>query len=182
MSRIGQQPIEIPTGVKVEIKDQNLVSVQGPKGTLEYNFDINSVNFELKEKELLVIKNAKNPNASAMWGTARAIISNMITGVIEGFKKELELQGVGYKMALQGNKIKFNLGFSHDIEKEIPQGLQANIEKNILTIEGANKQAVGQFAAEIRELRKVEPYKGKGFRYVDEQVIRKEGKKAVASE
>ncbi len=182
MSRIGQQPIKLPQGIKLELKEDNLVSVQGPKGVLEYKFPRHGAKFELKEKELVVKKEEKNPNAAAMWGTARAIINNMVKGVTEGFEKKLELNGVGFKMSLQGNKLVLNLGFSHEVVRELPEGIEAEIEKNILAISGIDKQRVGQFAAEIRGLKKAEPYKGKGFRYIDEQIIRKEGKKAVAAE
>lgn len=180
MSRIGKKPIAIPSGVTITIDDRDL-TVKGSKGELKMTVSY-EVELEIGEKEVEVKKVGKTSLAQPMWGTTRALIQNMIQGVSEGFKKQLELQGVGYKMAVQGKKLNMNLGFSHPVEVEIPEGLAASIEKDILTIEGINKQQVGQFAAEIRAYRPVEPYKGKGFRYVGEQVIRKEGKKAVGSE
>lgn len=180
MSRIGKQPIEIPSDVSVSIDERN-VEVKGPKGTLKFSASY-EVEIAIEENQLMVKKVGKTKNASALWGTTRAIIQNMIEGVTNGFKKELELHGVGYKMAVQDKKLVLNLGFSHPIEKEIPESLTVNIEKNVLTVEGIDKQQVGQFAAVVRSYRKVEPYKGKGFRYVGEQFIKKEGKRAVATE
>ena len=180
MSRIGKKPIVIPDGVTATIKDRE-IEVKGPKGTLSYDFGY-EVEVSVSDKEIVVEKKTNTRLAQDLWGTIRALIQNMIVGVTEGFKKELELHGVGYKMALQGKKLVLNLGFSHPIEVEVPEGLTVNIEKNNLTVEGTDKQSVGQFAAEIRAFRKVEPYKGKGFRYVDEQFIKKEGKRAVGTE
>ena len=184
MSRIGKQSINVPTEVSIEIKD-NVITVKGPKGELSYDYG-HSVSVALKEdgdiKEITV-KNTNNSKLSrSLWGTTRALIQNMIIGVTEEFKKVLELHGVGYKMSVQGQKLILNLGFSHPIELEIPKGLSAEIDKEKLSISGIDKQKVGQFAAEIRALRKVEPYKGKGFRYEGEQFIKKEGKKAAGSE
>jgi len=180
MSRIGKEPIGLPIGVEVNIVDRKIM-VKGTKGTLEFDF---GYEIEVKKDgdQIIVEKIGKTQNVPALWGTTRAIINNLIIGVTEGFKKQLELQGVGYKMNVQGKKIVFNLGFSHPIEKEIPEGLLIEIDKDILSISGCDKQKVGQFAAEIRMLKKVEPYKGKGFRYVGEQIIKKEGKKTVAGE
>lgn len=181
MSRIGKLPIQIPEGVTIDINDNREIKVKGPKGELSFNFGY-EVDIKQEEKELIVEKKGKTKQAAALWGTTRAMVSNIINGVAEGFKKELELNGVGYKMAVQGRKVVLNLGYSHPIEKEIPEGLEVKIDKNILSVEGIDKQKVGQFAAEIRAERKVEPYKGKGFRYVGEQVIKKEGKRAVGTE
>ena len=180
MSRVGKQPITIPGGVSANVVDTT-IEIKGPKGNLSYDFGYD-VSVEVKENEVLVTKKARTQLAQALWGTCRSIISNMIEGVTEGFKKELELHGVGYKMVVQGKKLVLNLGFSHPIEAKIPDGLTAEIDKNVLTIEGIDKQKVGQFAAEVRAYRKVEPYKGKGFRYVGEQFIKKEGKRAVGTE
>ena len=127
-------------------------------------------------------KVGKTRLAQNLWGTVRAIVANMIEGVSQGFQKQLELNGVGYKMNLAGKKLLMSLGFSHPVEKEIPAGLEVSIEKNVLTIKGTDKQQVGQWAAEVRALKKVEPYKGKGFRYVGEEVVKKEGKKAGSAE
>lgn len=181
MSRIGKNPITIPSATEVKINGRNVV-VKGPKGQLEFEFDGRQVGVEVVDGKIIVSKNGKTKESPALWGTTRAIIQNMIVGVTEGYEKQLELHGVGFKMAVQGKKIVLNLGFSHPIEKEIPEGLEAKIEKNILSISGTDKQKVGQFTAEIRSLKKVEPYKGKGFRYVGEQFIKKEGKRAVGAE
>ena len=180
MSRIGKQPIEIPSGVEISVTE-NTVKVKGPKGEMEFNFGY-EVEVTIKDNQVTVSKKDKGKVAEALWGTTRALIQNMIQGVTQGFEKVLELHGVGYKMAVQGKKIVLNLGFSHPIEMEIPEGLSAEVDDNKLKISGIDKQAVGQFAAEIRSLRKVEPYKGKGFRYEGEQFIKKEGKKAVGTE
>jgi large subunit ribosomal protein L6 len=180
MSRIGKQPINIPGGVTAEIQDRS-IKIKGPKGELSFDFGY-EVEVRAEGREIRVEKKGKTQQAAAMWGTTRSIIQNLIKGVTEGFEKKLELHGVGYKMALQGKKLVLNLGFSHPIEREIPAGLEAAIEKNTLIIKGCDKQQVGQFAAEIRALKKVEPYKGKGFRYEGEQFIKKEGKRAVGGE
>jgi large subunit ribosomal protein L6 len=181
MSRIGKLPVKIPEGVTIEINDDREIKAKGPKGELMFNF---GYDIELKQEgdEIIVEKIGKTKQAAAFWGTTRAMVSNITQGVSVGFKKELELNGVGYRMAVQGKKVVLNLGYSHPVEKDIPEGLEIKIDKNILTVEGIDRQKVGQFAAEIREQRKVEPYKGKGFRYVDEHVIRKEGKRAVGTE
>lgn len=179
MSKIGKKPIEIPEGVEVKLEKENL-EVKGPKGSLAIQLS-KEVNLEIGEKEIQISKNEKVKNSQAFWGLYRSLISNMIEGVKNGFEKKLELQGVGYRMAVQGNKINMALGFSHPVEVEVPEGLKAEIvENNILSITGIDKQKVGQFAAEVRSLKKAEPYKGKGIRYQGEQVRRKAGKKAAA--
>ena len=181
MSRIGKMPIEIKNGVAVEINDSREIKVKGPKGELHFNFGY-EVDLKQEDGKIICEKKGKTKLASALWGTTRAIVENMIKGVSDGFEKGLELNGVGYRMAVQGKKVVLNLGYSHPIEKEIPEGLEIEIEKNVMKIKGIDKQKVGQFAAEIRQQRKVEPYKGKGFRYVGEQVIKKEGKRAAGGE
>jgi len=180
MSRIGKQPISIPAGVTVSIED-NVVKVKGPKGELEFDFGYN-VELDIDDKEINVKPKGNSKAVRSLWGTTRSLIQNMIKGVTDGFEKVLELHGVGYKMAVQGKKVVLNLGFSHPIEKEIPEGLTVSVEGEKMTVSGIDKQLVGQFAAEVRALRKVEPYKGKGFRYEGEQFIKKEGKKAVGTE
>ncbi|HFC76625.1 MAG TPA: 50S ribosomal protein L6 [Candidatus Moranbacteria bacterium] len=180
MSRIGKKPIEIPEGIKIEIKD-NKMSVSGPKGKLEMTI-VYEIKVEIKDNLVYTSRKQKTKRAAAMWGTTSRLISNMIKGVSEGFEKTLELNGVGFRMALKGKQIDMALGFSHPVEVDIPEGLEVKIDKNNLIVSGIDKQAVGQFAAEIRALKPVEPYKGKGFKYSDEIVRRKEGKKAVASE
>jgi large subunit ribosomal protein L6 len=178
MSRIGKKPIVIPQGVEVSI-DANLVKVKGPKGTLQFahHYEVKAV---ATDGALTVEKVGNSKKAQAIWGTTAKVFRNMVEGVTAGFQKQLELNGVGYRMAVQGKKITMALGFSHSVEVIVPEGLEAKIEGNVLTIAGIDKQKVGQFAAEIRALKPVEPYKGKGFRYVGEVVRKKEGKKASA--
>lgn len=180
MSRIGKKPIEIPANVEINL-DGSEIKVKGPKGELVFSLPF-EVEVKIGEKELVVEKKNNSKQARSLWGTVRALIQNMIDGVTKGYEKVLELHGVGYKMNLQGKKIVMHLGFSHPVEKEIPDDLQVEIEGEKLKVSGIDKQRVGQFAAEIRALKKVEPYKGKGFRYQGEQFVKKEGKKAVGSE
>jgi len=175
MSRIGKKPVVIPSGVKAEKKDLTL-TVTGPKGTL--NLILNpKVEITVNENEILVdVKNKNNKSEKALWGLFRALIQNLVDGVTKGFEKKLEVIGVGFKVAIQGTKIIMSLGFSHPVEVEIPKGINVTVDKNTINISGPDKQQVGQFAAEIRELKKPEPYKGKGIKYSDEVVIRKAGK------
>jgi large subunit ribosomal protein L6 len=180
MSRIGKQPIEIPSGTAVTIAGGK-VNVKGPKGSLDFMYHPD-VEVSASEKEIKVSVKRNSKEASALWGLTRMLVANMVEGVTKGFEKQLELQGVGFRMAVQGKKLNMALGFSHPVEEEIPEGIEAKVEKNILTISGIDKQKVGQFAAYIRSLKKVEPYKGKGFRYVGEIVRRKAGKKAVGAD
>ena len=176
MSRIGKKPVEIKSGVKVELKD-GIVSVVGPKGSLNFEFS-SEMEIKISEKEVAVIKKGTSKNAGALWGTTARIIENMIKGVTEGYQKQLELNGVGYRMAIQGKKITMALGFSHPVIVDVPEGIEVKIENNVMTVSGIDKQKVGQVAATIKKLKPVEPYKGKGFRYVGEIVRRKEGKKS----
>jgi large subunit ribosomal protein L6 len=180
MSRIGKKPITIPDGAEVKISGQE-ISVKGPKGTLSFSFHWD-IEVKIEGKEINVSVKKINKQTKALWGLTRVLISNMISGVTNGFEKQLELQGVGYRMAVQGKKLNMALGFSHPVEVDVPEGLEAKIEKNILSISGIDKQKVGQFAASVRALKKVEPYKGKGFRYVGEIVRKKAGKKAAGAE
>jgi large subunit ribosomal protein L6 len=177
MSRIGKKPIVIPAGVTVSL-DKNIVSVKGPKGSLTFNhhFDVEVV---ISEGSVSVEKKGKSKEAPAIWGTTARIIENMIAGVTTGFEKKIELNGVGYRMAVAGNKINLALGFSHPVVVDIVPGIDVKIEGNTMTVAGIDKHAVGQFAANIRALKPVEPYKGKGFRYAGEHVRRKEGKKSA---
>lgn len=180
MSKIGKKSITIPDGVEAKL-DKNHLDVKGPKGSLSLDFH-EKVKVEIGEKEIFVKKSSENDQsklAAALWGLTRSLINNMVIGVSTGYEKKIELQGVGFRMAVQGNKIVMSLGFSHPVEAEVPEGISAKIEENnVLSISGINKQSVGQFAANIRSLKKAEPYKGKGFRYVGEKVRRKVGKKA----
>jgi large subunit ribosomal protein L6 len=178
MSRIGKQPIIIPESVDVKI-DDNFVIVKGLKGELKQKIH-SDIDLEIKDKEILIkLKNSKN---NAIWGTFRALIANMIEGVVKGFEKKLIFEGVGYRANVEGKKLVLNLGFSHPVEMEAPEGIEFKVEKNNIIVSGIDKQLVGETAAIIRSKRKPEPYKGKGIRYEDEVVRRKVGKKAVATE
>ena len=178
MSRIGKKPVNIPSGVEVSVQS-NKVSVKGPKGMLSLTTHY-EVRVVVEGSEVRVEKAGHTNQAAAIWGTTAKLVFNMIEGVTKGFEKKLELNGVGYRMALAGKKLTLALGFSHPVEVIFPEGIDAKVEANILTISGIDKQVVGQLAAEIRGLKPVEPYKGKGFRYVGEIVRRKEGKKTSA--
>lgn len=178
MSRIGRKPISIPQGVEVTIDSNNFVVVKGPKGQLENQFS-NLINIEKNEDEIIVTRNSDFRTERALHGTTRSMIDNMVVGVHEGFSKELEINGVGYRATLKGNVLSLTLGKSHLDELEIPEGLTVEVPKNTqVIVRGYDKQLVGAFAANIRELRKPEPYKGKGIRYKGERVIIKEGKTA----
>ncbi len=177
MSRIGKQPVIIPENVQVEIKD-TLIKISGPKGNLEKEL-VPGVKVVKKDKEILVtVQNENNKEQRSKWGLQRSLINSMVIGVVEGFSKQLEINGVGYKASVQGQKLVLNVGYSHTIEYDIKEGIEINIEKNIVTIRGIDKQLVGQVASEIRAFRKPEPYKGKGIKYVDEVIRRKVGKVA----
>jgi len=175
MSRVGKKPVIIPAGVKVEKKDLTL-TVTGPKGTLKLPLH-EKVKIEITDKEVLVdVAGKENKREKALWGLFRSLIQNLMDGVTKGFEKKLEVVGVGFKVALQGTKIVMALGFSHPVEVDIPAGITVVVDKNTIIITGNDKQQVGQFAAEVRELKKPEPYKGKGIKYIDEVIIRKAGK------
>ena len=180
MSRIGKKPIEIPSGVEIKVAKNDLdifeESVKGPKGTLLVNVP-KGVSVEQAENQLsFKVKNEEAKSDKALWGLSRTLVNNAVLGVMEGFSKVLEINGVGYKVALQGKKLVLNVGFSHQVEFAIPEGITAEVEKNKITISGIDKQQVGQIAAEIRAIKKPEPYKGKGIKYIDEQIRRKAGK------
>jgi len=177
MSRIGKQPIAIPQGVEVNLTNTS-VEVKGSKGSLARSLPPR-VQVKTEEGEIVVTRDGDDREARAMHGLARALINNMVLGVTEGFKKDLEIQGVGYRATLQGKTLNLQLGFSHPILYPFPDGVEIEVEKNIVTIKGIDKEKVGQTAAEIRAYRKPEPYKGKGVRYVGEYVRRKVGKKNV---
>ncbi len=174
MSRIGKQPISVPSGVTITV-DSDMVKVDGPKGSLS---QLLLPEVSVKQDGDMVLVNRANDEAPARskHGLMRTLISNMVTGVSQGFSKQLEFNGVGYRVALAGNGLKLTLGFSHDITYPLPEGVTATVEQNIITISGIDKQQVGQVSAEIRALRKPEPYKGKGIKYVGERIIRKSGK------
>lgn len=174
MSRIGKLPIDIPSGVTITVA-QDLITVAGSKGTLT-QFTMPGITVEQKENQVLVTRvNDEAPNRSKH-GLMRSLVNNMVVGVSKGFEKKLEINGVGYRVAMAGQGLKMNLGFSHDVNYALPQGVSAAVEQNVITISGISKQQVGQVAAEIRSLKKPEPYKGKGIKYVGERIIRKSGK------
>ncbi len=180
MSRIGKKPIDIPSGVELKIDspaaDLFVVSVKGPKGSLEVSVP-KGASIKQEGTQLIVeVKNPDNKFDRSIWGLSRTLVNNAILGVIEGYEKSLEINGVGFKAALQGKTLVLNVGFSHQVEFKIPEGLVIEVEKNIIKITGIDKQLVGQTAAEIRAIKKPEPYKGKGIKYVDEQIRRKAGK------
>ncbi len=177
MSRIGRKVIEIPAGVTVT-NDDNFITVKGPKGELKQQFN-KSLTIDIEGAEITVKRNSEIKSVKQLHGTTRALIANMINGVVEGYTKELEIIGVGYRAALAGKVLTLSLGFSHPVEMEIPEGLEVEVPKNtIVIIKGIDKQLVGEFAANVRRNRPPEPYKGKGVRYKDEYVRRKEGKAA----
>ena len=175
MSRIGRKPINIPAGVTVTI-DANVVTVKGPKGTLTQAFHPN-MSIKTEGNEILVTRPNDEKENRALHGLTRTLVHNMVVGVTEGFKKELDVNGVGYRVAKEGNKLVMNLGYSHQVTVEETDGISIECPSaNKIVISGVDKQKVGQFAAEVREKRPPEPYKGKGIRYAGEHIIRKEGK------
>jgi len=178
MSRIGNKVVNIPAGVTVTVADNNLVTVKGPKGELSFQFN-NDIEVSVSATEVAVKRPNDTKEMKTLHGTTRALINNMVKGVSEGFTKKLEINGVGYRAALQGKTLVVSAGYSHTVEKEIPAGLEVKLPKNtIIEISGVDKQLVGQFAADIRDIRKPEPYKGKGIKYDYETIRRKEGKTA----
>jgi large subunit ribosomal protein L6 len=175
MSRIGKLPIKIPSGVTITVDDSKEVTVVGPKGTLK-QFGQPFITVSVEGDEAIVTRENDEQVARAGHGLMRALVSNMVTGVTKGFEKKLELNGVGYRVSGGGQSLDMTLGFSHPVKYAAPQGIQLTVEKNLITVAGINKQQVGQVAAEIRALKKPEPYKGKGIKYVDEVIVRKAGK------
>ncbi len=178
MSRIGKKPIIIPSGVEVKI-DGNEISVKGPKGELKRDIRP-EIKIDVEGNNMTFAIKAKTKNSNAFWGLTRMLVSNMVQGVSEGYKKELQIEGVGYRAELTGHDLVLRVGYSHPVTIKQPEGIEFSIEKNIITINGIDKQLVGQIAAEIRDVRPPEPYKGKGIRYVGEIVRKKAGKKVVA--
>lgn len=179
MSRIGKKPIAIPEGVEVKA-EKGRVSVKGPKGQLERVFD-DSIKIIIEDGFVKLAPVSEAEKSSALWGTYASHVQNMIEGVLNGFTKNLIIEGIGYKAATEGKNLVLSLGFSHPVKMPIPAGLEIKTEKNKITVSGADKEAVGQTAAKIRALKKPEPYKGKGIRYENEIVRRKAGKKAISS-
>jgi large subunit ribosomal protein L6 len=174
MSRVGKLPIGIPSGVTITV-DPDTITVAGSKGTLT-QFTMPEITVAQEDGQVVVTRANDEPKVRAKHGLMRALINNMVLGVSTGFSKQLEINGVGFRVALAGQDLKMNLGFSHEVVYHLPQGVTATVEQNKITITGISKQQVGQVAAEIRALKKPEPYKGKGIKYVDERIIRKSGK------
>jgi len=176
MSRIGKKPVTIPSGVTAQI-DNGTLTVKGPRGTLSIGTD-ELVDYKLDDGSIQVAPANDSQSARAHWGLQRTLVSNLVEGVTAGFTKTLVITGVGYRASAQGRKIKLQLGYSHDVDLDVPEGLEVKTPDQVtIEISGTDKQSVGQFAAEIRRWRKPEPYKGKGIKYRGEYVFRKEGKK-----
>lgn len=178
MSRVGQSPVSIPDGVEINIANGELTA-KGKLGTQSVTL-LSLVEVSVEDGTVIVKPNGESKRARSMWGTTRSLVNNAIIGVTEGFTKRLEVNGVGYRAQVQGKKLNLQLGYSHDIAFEVPEGIKIDIEgdrNNVIAVSGSDKQVVGQVASEIRAYRKPEPYKGKGVKYSDEQILRKEGKK-----
>ena len=174
MSRVGKQPIKIPSGVTITV-DPDFVTVAGSKGTLK-QFTMPGVTVTVEGDTAVVTRENDEATNRAKHGLMRSLVNNMVVGVSQGFSKKLEINGVGFRVNMQGADLKFNLGFSHDVIYKLPQGVTATTEQNVITVSGIDKQQVGQVAAEIRALKKPEPYKGKGIKYAGERILRKSGK------
>ncbi|NNF25386.1 MAG: 50S ribosomal protein L6 [Rhodobacteraceae bacterium] len=176
MSRIGKKPVELPSGVSASVSGQT-IEVKGPKGTRSFTAT-DDVAFKVEDNVVTIEPRGSSKRARQQWGMSRTMVGNLVTGVTEGFKKELEISGVGYRAQMQGNTLKLALGLSHDVEFVVPEGVTVTAPKQTeIVVEGIDQQLVGQVAANIREWRKPEPYKGKGIKYKGEFIFRKEGKK-----
>jgi len=176
MSRIGKMPIDIPKGVDVKIEEGNKVTVKGPKGTLEQKFD-SDMTIRIEDNQVIIERPSDLKRHKAFHGLTRSLLNNMVVGISEGFEKKLEINGVGYRAQLQGTTLVLSLGYSHPIEMKPPEGITVEVPAQTqIIVKGFDKQAVGEFAAEIRAKRKPEPYLGKGVKYADERIRRKEGK------
>lgn len=178
MSRLGKQPVQIPEKVEISFEG-GVLKVKGPKGELTRTVP-KIISVTVADGTVTLAKTEDTKEARALWGTIAAHLRNMIEGVTNGFKKVLEIEGVGYRLEAQNGKVKVSAGYSHPVELVAPQGVEVASEKNVMTITGIDKEVVGQFAADVRAVRKPEPYKGKGIRYQGEYIIRKQGKKGVA--
>jgi len=175
MSRIGKMPIAVPAGVTVDIAENNKVTVKGPKGTLERVLP-STLTVKVEDGEIKVERPDDEKESKALHGLTRSLINNMVVGVTEGYKKVLEINGVGYRASKAGKKLTLNLGFSHPVEMEDPEGIETKVVDNKIEVEGIDKEKVGQYAAVIRDKKRPEPYKGKGIKYIDEVIRRKVGK------
>jgi large subunit ribosomal protein L6 len=174
MSRIGKLPVQIPSGVTVDL-GSDTITVNGPKGSLS-QFTMPGITVSHEENELIVKRADDTPKIRSKHGLMRSLLNNLVDGVTEGFSKKLEINGVGFRANVQGQTLNLSVGFSHEVKYTIPQGITVTLEQNIITVSGIDKQQVGQVAAEIRAIKKPEPYKGKGIKYQDERIIRKSGK------
>ena len=175
MSRIGRLPVVIPAGVTVDITEDNHVTVKGPKGTLEKALPV-EMGIKVEDGHVVVTRPNDLKRMKSLHGLTRSLVHNMVVGVSEGYTKVLEVNGVGYRAAKQGKKLVLSLGYSHPVEMEDPEGLETTVDGNKIVVKGISKEKVGQYAAEIREKRRPEPYKGKGIKYADEVIRRKVGK------
>ena len=175
MSRIGRHPVAVPAGVEVKIAENNVVTVKGPKGTLEKALPT-EMSIKLEDGQVVVTRPNDLKKMKSLHGLTRTLIQNMVIGVSQGYEKALEVNGVGYRAQKQGKKLVLSLGYSHPVEMEDPEGLESTVDGNKIVVKGIDKEKVGQYAAEIREKRRPEPYKGKGIKYADEVIRRKVGK------
>ncbi len=181
MSRLGKLPIELPIGTQAKI-EKDFIIVNGPKGELKEKIH-SLVKVDINDNKILVsIKNIEDKKEKSFWGLYRSLINNMVIGVNEGFEKKLEINGVGYRASISEKKLILNVGYSHPVEYNLPENIAVNVEGNVLTVSGINKQCVGEVAAQIRKIRQPEPYKGKGIKYIDEVIRRKVGKAAAKGE
>jgi large subunit ribosomal protein L6 len=178
MSRLGKQPITVPDKTDVIMGEQGRITVKGPKGELSRTFR-REIDIEVQDRTIVLSKRSNTRTARSLWGTYAAHLGNMVRGVNEPFQKVLSVEGVGFRSELAGKTLKLHLGFSHPVVVDIPAGLEVGVDKNVITISGIDKEQVGQFAASVRAIKKPEPYKGKGIRYRDEVVRRKQGKKSA---
>ena len=181
MSRLGKLPIQLSKEIQIKL-DDNFIHVKGPKGELKQMLN-SLIKINVSDNEIVVsVSDTDNKKQKAMWGLYRSLINNMVHGVTIGFEKKLEVNGVGYKVSATNDAVKLNVGYSHPVDYKLSEGISASVEGNIITISGINKQLVGETAAQIRKIRKPEPYKGKGIKYIDEVIIRKAGKTAAKGE
>src|SRR3989344_5483709 len=179
MSRIGKKPVAVPDGVSAKIEN-GIAEIKGPKGALSLRIP-HGIAVSQKEKDLLVIPEYESRETKKLWGTVRSLLANMVDGVTKGYEKRLEVEGVGYPATLTGKDLELTLGFSHPVKMAAPAGIEFRVEKNAITVSGISKELVGRVAAEIRALKKPEPYKGKGIHYTGEIIRRKAGKKATTT-
>ncbi|WP_265529070.1 50S ribosomal protein L6 [Sphingomicrobium marinum] len=177
MSRIGKKPVALPQGVEAKVDGQEL-TIKGPKGTLSMTMMDDLIKFDVSNDEISVLPHNMSQRSRQVWGMQRTLVQNLVDGVTEGYSKTLEINGVGYRAQAQGKKLKLQLGFSHDVDLDVPEGIEVKTpDQTTVIVSGIDKQLVGHFAAEIRKWRKPEPYKGKGIKYAGEYIFRKEGKK-----